>query len=228
MVEWPDIDEDIFTSFWQYIYTGDYTLPKDVYSPRPETPSTVSKDGRFRSAIMKGTRYCRHCDFRLPDWDSAFCNDCGHEQYEEPTGRARLWYRFQSITSSEACPPGASEHEDGTDHLAQDAGAVLVHHARLHVLGDYCGLDGLERLSRHKVYRLLESLGPRHKNPQDIIPVLQYCHTTEATSNLEAAVAAFAAYYAEELWQHREFQDVIRAGGDVACLVMESTIPGLS
>ncbi|KAK2134297.1 hypothetical protein NOF04DRAFT_1317639 [Fusarium oxysporum II5] len=38
-VKWDDIDEIVFTSFWQFVYTGDYDTPE----PLPPATTTSSK-----------------------------------------------------------------------------------------------------------------------------------------------------------------------------------------
>lgn len=55
-VEWDDVNELTFVSFWHFVYSGDYDTPEQLVSPASKVSTSPMKADAFEAQFGKCTQ----------------------------------------------------------------------------------------------------------------------------------------------------------------------------
>lgn len=207
IAEWPEVDPDTFSRFWQFTYTGDYTgaEPTEVPPTPPSTPPTPT-------AAEPATDTRQSLDSNVADISSESLSHLPKIQRRK---------QLQKLMRDQ-------ENLMDQGHL-MDHSEEFLSHARLYVLADYYDMPELIQLRIQKLDKSLEGFltkSPRNekqncKATEDIVAVLEYCYSNTADKGssrdeLRQLLARHVARAAQKMWAHPVFQSVLEQYGEMA------------
>ncbi|KAK2593603.1 hypothetical protein QQS21_008691 [Conoideocrella luteorostrata] len=213
-VEWPDVNEDTFTSFWQYIYTGDYhsmavTSPASAASSDCQPTPSQSR----ASAVEYGDRSWNEgpaVDGERVDND--LLNTAGRMRKQQV-----LWANFQWSWTSEL-ELEVVERETGFASY----GDMLVHHAKVYVLADRYIFTGLVNASFKKLHEALVQFDASDNATDGATDLVRFCYTGLVPERLTRMVIHFAACKMEIMWKNETFQALVKEDGDLSAALITS------
>jgi hypothetical protein len=185
------VDEETFTSFMRYAYSGDYEDPK----PDSDTPAAGWTEQRRLAARQRRKDIHRYF-YRY--YTQA------HKKGKDTPGTEHLWARFKAVANRfDRC--GYYTDEEGFPD-----GAPFVAHAKLFVFADYYGIEDLLELALNNLGAMLLELS-LHTLLDKGVPLLRYCYDTpEIPEKLRAFVVLYAACEAKRFWQNEDFQELVK------------------
>jgi len=215
--KWEDVDIKTFVRFAQFVYTGDYSIPRmivrsskqplslgtivDEATPLPDEPQenfwggfgTPTKKGKKKSYLASAPTVVRtFSSLRFPLLKS-------RSNFED------------------TCEPAVS------DGPSENIGEVLVIHSSLYVLAEKWGIDSLKRLTLSKIYKTLTMIRLDLPKLDQIIDFVRYTYSNERTPDLEnkmdelrELICLYLAAYAELTTGHTAFMALMEEGGPFA------------
>ncbi|KAH6842387.1 hypothetical protein B0I37DRAFT_356466 [Chaetomium sp. MPI-CAGE-AT-0009] len=191
------VDEDTFTRFIQYAYTGDY----DTADDDPMIPAVARWERRLAKVQEVPEKY-------RPEW---------HEWYKtqefsykttnrenKKRGKHCLWDRFSQ---------GANRFNQAkftlTTNPKADHSRIFLGHAKMYVFADYYGISDLMELSHNKLGQVLLPFKLRDERVADFVAVMRYCYEEPAPEALQEFVIMYAACKAKVLWKDTGFQGLV-------------------
>ncbi|KAH6617461.1 hypothetical protein F5144DRAFT_660741 [Chaetomium tenue] len=237
-------DENTFTRFIQYVYTGDYDeideaaesalvdvehAPKaaaQVQEPEPVTSLKRERPGTEtqRPEEPKVPRLEKAGGGRLKEWRVFRYNEHSRRDDTMEPERRRLWDRF-----IEAANPFKKNSFLARTDLEKDYSQIFLCHAKMYVFADYYGITRLMDLSREKLGHLLVALTTKMEfhgqRLADFVDLVQYCYDEPAPEALQSFIMMYAAYHANLLWKDAQFQDLVEADGEVAFAFIKEIMP---
>lgn len=118
-VEWDDIDERIFHSFWQYAYSGKYDIPEDLLVER-ELADLGSKQGKADPTLAEEELWSSS--------RSGVKRRKGSRQKNSAWDDFRTTWRVDMTVHDKGRPQGGRK--------PKEAAEILVHHAKVYILAD--------------------------------------------------------------------------------------------
>lgn len=237
-------DENTFTRFIQYVYTGDYDatddgavsalvdvkhVPKPAAEVQEPEPVTSLKRGRpgtetQRPEAPKVPRLEKTGGGRVKERRvSQYKENYGQDNTIEPE-RRRLWDRF-----IQAANPFKKDSFKASMDLEKDCSQIFLCHAKMYVFADYYGISRLMDLSREKLGHLLIALTTEMKfhgrRLADFVHLVQYCYDEPAPEALQSFIMMYTAYHANLLWKDAQFRDLVEADGEVAFPFIKEIMP---
>lgn len=236
-VEWDDIDERTFTSFWQFVYTGDYDVPE---SPTMNVPSistdpvdtqdeTIAKPPDSKLAEEPGPK--EPAPEAVPVLDPGLRDepDLWSTIKTKPPKKKRvtkgnmLWNDFQdswhldvSVDEKNAAPEAQKRPEDHGD--------ICVHHAQVYILADRYGITQLMNVSFQKLHQALVGFAAIPSTITDVVTLLRFCCAELAPEKLRQLVVHYAACKVETLWMSEDFQELLEESGSFSRALMGSVL----
>ncbi|KAH7207871.1 uncharacterized protein BKA55DRAFT_529836 [Fusarium redolens] len=180
-VTWDDVDEVVFNSFWQFVYTGDYDTPEPL-PPTEEAPKPLgfaSVDAPPPSAIKIKKKKKRGSSRRIS-----------------------LWLDF---VSSWDYPPEPFD----VDVALKDHANPLMHHAKVYTLADRYAITRLTGLSRLNLHQELIDLAGKGEDYNNVVELVRYTFEELVPDQLRDLVVHFSACVVEHLWKIEEFQELL-------------------
>jgi len=245
----PDFDPKTFTSFWQYVYTGNYADPEPSFTPAPgphadsreterpaesmvdasaNTPLTpeaaqpsvpVADEWDWGISKKKKTKPCRRAHVWEPEPPSV-------EEWRKCTKQMALWEDFKESWGAKLIThpqPMAL----GDNMRPQSHRDVPLHHARVYVLSEYYGVTELESVSFGKLHNALVDYSISKSGEEGIIALLRYCFVDLSPDRLKQLVAHYVACKLEHLWKSIAFQELLEEHGCISRAVIQSLLPRL-
>ena len=203
-VEWDDIDELTFSSFWQFAYTGNYDVPDELLAPseviyandEPESPEV------------------EHPTFEEEIWGRR----CASVKKRKQTGRRQTaWSDFQGIWKVDM---SAYDPPDRGNQKPVDEAAVLLHHARVYTMADRYGIPRLMALSFQNLHQSLVRYPIPDDNIGTIIEVLRFCCSELVPEKLRHLLAHYAACNIKTLWKREEFRELVEECGTLSAALI--------
>ncbi|KAK7946763.1 uncharacterized protein PG986_011084, partial [Apiospora aurea] len=217
VVEWPEVDEATFMRFFQFAYTGHF----DAEAPEPPPPksprlSEAAPEEPFEEAELGvETGYDAFGNVRLVQRRKMRMAKKAWNTLEK--SQTNLWTSFKELyTPLEIRPTDWSLPEQ--DPTA-DFTRVFLAYARLYVLADEKGIQGLADLSLRRLHRTLVHFNLQVKDADSIASLVEYCFENTCDKGAEQdglrrLVCLFSACKLEILWTSEVFRRVFVETGD--------------
>ncbi|KAK8094713.1 hypothetical protein PG997_001398 [Apiospora hydei] len=165
-----DVEECIFASLCEFAYTGDYFMPKyqadtspeEEHHPNParDGPQTLEIHGKdAKSTCFEDQRMSAH---RFCDYSPTVCPFCGCENCK--ADHCHKYVAFEHVVCDyvedmwgylKDSEMAAFFTSDPLIKENDDTAQVLLHHAKLHVLGDRFKVDALRAISINRIHKIL-------------------------------------------------------------------------
>jgi hypothetical protein len=235
-VQWEDVDELVFLSFWRFLYTGDYQEPKmssaEVplgnqqtveaeeaksspqhvdygWVPAHEGGGYLGKMGRMKEKIAVAPR---------PMASSPFFTD-----QPSASKSGMLWQDFVNswdVSQSELPSEGDKTHEQ-----SNSLGETLFHHAKVYVLADRYLMTRLMDLALGKLHQGLVGLATENdQSLDDVAALLSFCFRTSVPTRLRELLVHYAGCKVESLWKAQQFRDLVEESGEFSKALVEKML----
>ncbi|RGP62434.1 btb/poz fold protein [Fusarium sporotrichioides] len=227
-VKWGNIEEIVFDSFWQFVYTGDYDNPE----PFPPTAVTLEEeepkpdDSKQPPALPV---------LHEPSEDEPIEEAAIEEPIavaEEPT--TELEALPEALPDDIPSPPAKKEMKKKSavvretslwvdflfswdypselldfDVTLRDFANPLVHHAKVYTLADRYAVTRLMTISHKKLDRSLTDHHISKEANSDVVELVRYTFEELVPDRLRDLVVHYIACVVEHLWKLEEFQELV-------------------
>ncbi|KAK8107942.1 uncharacterized protein PG998_009955 [Apiospora kogelbergensis] len=235
-----DVEEGTFAGLCEFAYTGDYFMPECQDDTRPDSEyyPDPTRHG-LRAVELLGENSNSTCfeeeDRNFPhhfcDSDAHQCPGCAGENCEP--GPCHKYVGFKHIVCNEAKKPQHYMKYSEFKALfvrahkiesSEDSTQVLLHHAKLFVMGDRLKHDALKTIATHRLFRTLKEFPIVWRRIPDLVPMIRfiYCSTTKGDV-LRSMVSQLTAVFAEKLMLHPEFKALLQEQTDFSYDVLQNT-----
>ncbi|KAI9151504.1 hypothetical protein HJFPF1_08708 [Paramyrothecium foliicola] len=233
-VLWEDIDEMTFLSFWEYVYTGNYT-PSESLKNYTAFESTAPPEPEPTKGYWEAPEQAEEPP--ADDFWTSFGSELSREKSstrKEKLKLAKLAKRKKRFEEFEhlklvELPRRRNEWSSEPDGVPKSHGETFVHHAKVYVLADRYDVTGLLNISFEKLHQALADYVISEENVGDIVTLLYFCfqETQNVPEKLQEVVAHFAACNVEDLWKSSDFQDLVESCGSFLRILMDKMITRL-
>ncbi|KAF5539775.1 btb poz fold [Fusarium napiforme] len=208
-VKWDDVDEVVFNSFWQFVYTGDYDTPEPLPTTQKDSGQGDQKSDTVDEPIeeefipeaeeeaIQAFLEAEAAAAELPIADEE--TDQGKRGNDQ---KSVLWEEFR-------CCWGTPREAIDIDISLKDQANHLVHHAKVFTLADRYGVNRLTDISRGKLYDGLTDLYKKGGNYDNMEELVRYTSEELVPDQLKNMVVAFSACVAENLWKIERFHELL-------------------
>ncbi|KAF5978835.1 btb poz fold [Fusarium coicis] len=214
-VKWDDVDEIVFNSFWQFVYTGDYDTPE----PLPTTQNDPSQGDQISNTADKPIEEEPTAEEEIEAeaaaaWDP-FVEEEVQTTAELPVAdaetdqgkkgsdqKSRLWDEF-------LCSWGAPREAVDIDISLKDQANHLVHHAKVFMLADRYGVKRLTEISCGKLYDRLIDLYKKGGDYNNMEELVRFTSEELVPDRLKNMVIDFSACVVENLWEIKRFHELL-------------------
>ncbi|KAI1066688.1 hypothetical protein LB507_011635 [Fusarium sp. FIESC RH6] len=229
-VKWDDIDEIVFNSFWQFVYTGSYD------NPEPSSPTVVTLEKEEpKPDDSKQTHTVSVLDEPAEDASVEEAPAVADEPAVEPASIP------EAPPDDISSPPAAEETKTETaaarktslwidflfswDHPSEpvefdvrlrDCANPLVHHAKVYTLADRYAVTRLMEISHTKLHQSLTVLPISKEASSDVIELVRYAFEELVPDRLRDLVVHYIACVVEHLWNIEEFQELVEKHGSLS------------
>ncbi|TWU74238.1 hypothetical protein ED733_004108 [Metarhizium rileyi] len=212
-VEWDDIDEPTFISFWEYVYTGDYDWPIEVASGDVSTDGDklLEKDAD-NNAVEKAAPAVEEPPQN--DWITS----CKPKKKKRVSKQEMMWIDFKDSWCSELPTPVVN-------HGSQPSlthGDILIHHAKVYILGDRYDMTRLMSLSFRKIHQALVLMDFCERTHGDFIELLRFCYKELVPDRLTRLAVHYATCHVEALWKEKEFKQLVEEYSSLSTALIPS------
>lgn len=218
-VEWDDIDETTFTSFWQFMYTQNYHSRTVTATGMAPTGGSQATDIPNETALFEPEPIAevKHDE---DDWYSSAMA----KKKKKKQGQKNPWDDFQLSCPSELLVHPLNHEVQETQVGVTTYADVLVHHARVYILADRYSITRLMNSSLRKLHVALVQLDLSDGTANDFIPLLQLCYRELAPERLKKLVVHYAACYVKILWTSKEFRELVEDVGSLSTALITSLL----
>ncbi|KAF5974816.1 hypothetical protein FCOIX_8006 [Fusarium coicis] len=187
-VEWIDLEETVFLSFWEFAYTGDYADPIREDDDQEETDPV---DEELSNWGKSWAHYVRHYPPFL-----------GPNSRNAP-GLNGMWQDFVDKYAPVSRPSDVSKV----------GGCTLLHHAQVCIFADRYCIDGLIDVSLGKLFIALEAIIPWGSSWDSVMELLILASGMFVPLKLREIVAEYILSQAELFRNQEVFQDFMSNHG---------------
>lgn len=224
--ELEEVDEEVFTSFVQYAYTGDYDFPDLGIRP-------VTKIDPVVQPAVAAPLECPNCSMS----SYAMKKKKKLKVTEEPPPKSSSAADFDSLFWLDR--PGAFWPEDGSHGAGDTAGTSgpisdtvrpLLHHARLYVFADCYQISRLAGIAHDNLEKQLDAL---RQKPIDRISVdatvtlLTYAYEEPRPEALRSLLVRDASRGVERLWLNWTFREVVERHAELGATLVGEMVKRL-
>ncbi|KAG6989069.1 hypothetical protein Forpi1262_v018700 [Fusarium oxysporum f. sp. raphani] len=236
-VKWDDIDEIVFTSFWQFVYTGDYDTPEPL-PPATTTSSKGKEEAHNPDEPLAETTFSNEPVEKTPTVDEVYMSTFEEESVAaaEPTSEDYIeakppatWYPslvrmkkkkkvgwevrkttlWEDFQASWEYPSQVPE----VDRALKVCANPLVHHARVYTLADRYWVTRLMQISHEKIHGSLVNLRLDEEASGDVVELVRFAFEELVPDQLRNLVVHYAACVVEHLWKDDKFQELVQNNG---------------
>ncbi|RYP11730.1 hypothetical protein DL765_007626 [Monosporascus sp. GIB2] len=122
--------------------------------------------------------------------------------------REMLWDKFQYSWGLDLSA-AVNEESHKIEKRPKDRAVILVHNARVYVLGDRYGITRLMNISLLKLHQALVDFVICEDGLHDIVALLQFCYGELVPERLRQLVVHYTACHVEELRTNEEFRELL-------------------
>ncbi|KAF5721158.1 BTB POZ fold [Fusarium globosum] len=236
-VKWDDVDEIVFNSFWQFVYTGDYDTPEPLPPAQrtsglgdhtsdtadkpaeaeavtePEEPEPEEQDpqdpepGDPEEEFGSGSE-CSEMSWPFICWAPGALGPASAIGQEKKTSVKKSLLWYKFLRSWEIQPEAID-----TNISLKDQANPLVHHAQVFTLADRYGVKRLAEVSQRKLYDELTDLRTKGRDYTNIVELVRYTFEDLVPDQLRDMVVEFSACVVEKLWEYEEFDQLLEKHG---------------
>ncbi|PHH58776.1 hypothetical protein CDD81_4588 [Ophiocordyceps australis] len=221
-VKWDDIDDIVFSSFWQFAYTGDYDTP-ELIPPATAASNTQDSEANLPN-VQLAEGFATWVDSEHTPAAEEFSIEIGGDDWPpeprsfgkgEKNGRddfnsiicehdskKAFWEDFQDAWKY---PSEPSE----VDMTLKDSASPLVHHAKVYTFADRYAIMSLMKFSCNKLHQTLVHLELHEENCKDVVELVRFVSEEPVPDQLRDLVAHYATCVVEHLWKLEEFQHLV-------------------
>ncbi|ENH66296.1 hypothetical protein FOC1_g10001938 [Fusarium oxysporum f. sp. cubense race 1] len=192
-VKWDDVDEIVFNSFWQFVYTGDYDTPEPL---RPTRKTSGREDHKS-------------------DWPNVSATETESESESESEPEAQAQAVQKSLLWDSFLRRRESPHEviDIIDKPQKGQANPFVHHARVFTLANRYGVKRLAEVSHGKLHHDLVDLERQDMDSKNVVELVRYAFEELVPDQLRDLVVHFSACVVERIWGDKIFQELLEKHG---------------
>ncbi|KAF9779400.1 hypothetical protein IL306_001772 [Fusarium sp. DS 682] len=209
-VKWDDVDEIVFSSFWQFVYTGDYDtpvpLPPTEGTPSEEEPKSDIPDepapGTPEAVPVAEPEAVPEAEVEAEALPSPAIKKKKKKGGAPGIPRISLWFDFLTAW-------GHYPETFDVDVALKDHANPLVHHAKVYTLADRYAITRLTGLSRTKLHQGLIQLAGQGKAYNEVVELVRYTFEELVPDQLRDLVVHYSACVVEHLWKIEEFQELV-------------------
>jgi len=217
-VEWNDIEEDTFGSFWEFAYTEDYAIPDsflhDNMGQIDADTKTSSVGALSTPSVKEAVNPVYVARPRSLTKKQRKKKAASFESEDDSSGSAIL-DAFRNSWRIELSDTIIDNAKDRKNHIKDHAG-ILLHHARVYILADRYGLLNLATLSLRKLHEAVLELDPDNQQLNDFVTLLCFCYEEPRPEQLRRLVAHFTTCHIERLWESPTFQELVENHGSLS------------
>lgn len=235
---WDDIDERTFTSFWQYVYIGDYDAPEELMT----TGAIANGAGIQEKAEADNQSSPEEVDAQPEEPERVVYEDQPTLVYEEKPAldgwtrpdqnlrkkkkkkkakQVMLWKQFQSAWKQDF----SSYRGEAQQMLEPKShGDIFIHHSKVYILADRYYVDRLMRLSLSKLHQALTEFTLSETRLDDITALLRFCYAESIPEKLRQLTAQYVACHVEQLWKSDKFQQLLEEYGSLSRALIGSML----
>ncbi|KAF5259063.1 hypothetical protein FOXYS1_10337 [Fusarium oxysporum] len=200
------VDEIVFNSFWQFVYTGDYDTPEPLPSTRRTSGRGEQKsDDADKPAEKEPKAEAEAVEAVKEETDEAEVSAV-EQGKRGSVQKSLLWDHFRR---SWECPREVID----IDKSLKDQTNRLVHHAKVFTLADDYEFKRLAEISRGKLYDDLIDLERKGGDFENVVELVRYTFEEPVPDQLTNMVIDFSACVVERLWKFEEFQELLEKHG---------------
>ncbi|VTT78842.1 unnamed protein product [Fusarium fujikuroi] len=225
-VKWDDLEEIVFKSFWQFVYTGDYDTPEPL--PSAQRNSGLGNHESDRADEPAETEPEPEPEPEQPEVDPEQESGSGSQATDmsgpylnsvprttrpllrlEKQLRVRTLLQWAKFFRLWEVPYKAID----VDILLKDQANHLVHHAKVFTLADRYGVKRLAELSQRKLVNDLNDLVTKGKDYTNMVELVRYTFEDLVPDQLRDMVIDFSGCVIEKLWGLKEFDELLEKHG---------------
>lgn len=227
-VKWDDVDEIVFNSFWQFVYTGDYDAPEPLSTtqkdsgqgdqksdtagdPMEKEPTaeveieaeTEAEAAAAAAAAAADAAWEALIEAEVQEAAELSIADAETDQAKKGSDqKSILWDEFLCFWGT---PPEAVD----IDISLKDQANHLVHHAKVFTLADRYGVKRLTEISCGKLYDGLTDLYRKRGDYNNMEELVRYTSEELVPDQLKNMVIDFSACVVENLWEIKRFHELL-------------------
>ncbi|KAK4156968.1 hypothetical protein C8A00DRAFT_40656 [Chaetomidium leptoderma] len=235
-VEWDEIDEKTFVSFWQYVYTGDYDTPKPLSTTTLNiiaSSTNSEKHAETNQFDAQPVEDIRADEPALepepvpaepePAMDDVWGFPRKEKKKKRRAKRDMLWSDFQESWRLDLSVH-VSDETCEIEKTSKDHGEIFIHHARVYVLGDRYGVTRLMNESFRKLHQALVGYDVAKEGVSEVVALLQFCYTELVPERLRQLVIHYSSCKVETLWKNEEFEEFLEEYGSLSRALVGSML----
>ncbi|KAF4494405.1 btb poz fold [Fusarium agapanthi] len=218
-VKWDDVEEIVFNSFWQFVYTGDYDTPE----PLPPTRKTSGWGDQKLDTADKSTKNEPTEEAEEPEPEpeaieafmiaeaeaAAEAEEAELVAVEAEIEAAKAESRSGLLWDEFSRSWGTPREAVDIDISLKDQANYLVHHAKVFTLADRYGVKRLAEISRGKLYDALTDLHRKGMDYNNMEELVRYTSEELVPDQLRYMVVDFSACVVENLWKIKKFHELL-------------------
>ncbi|KAH7169744.1 uncharacterized protein B0J16DRAFT_419312 [Fusarium flagelliforme] len=229
-VKWDDIEEIVFNSFWQFVYTGDYDNPEPFpptavtlkeEEPKPDdsdqppavpTLDESAEDAPIEEVLAEADEPAAEPDAvpEAPPDDISFPPAAKEKKTETAAARKiSLWIDFLFSWDYPRQP-------FDFDVTLRDCANPLVHHAKVYTLADRYAVTRLIEISCTKLHQSLTVLPISKEANNDVVELVRYAFEELVPDRLRDIVVHYITCVVEHMWKIEEFQELVGNHGSLS------------
>ncbi|EXM16532.1 hypothetical protein FOTG_15179 [Fusarium oxysporum f. sp. vasinfectum 25433] len=227
-VKWDDVDEMVFNSFWQFVYTGDYDTPEPLRPTRKTSGREDHKSGtahepaEVEAEAEAGPAAIPEVGIEellsaFPDWPNVSATETESESESEPEAQAQAQAQAvqKSLLWDSFLRRRESPHEviDIIDKPQKGQANPFVHHARVFTLANRYGVKRLAEVSHGKLHHDLVDLERQDMDSKNVVELVRYAFEELVPDQLRDLVVHFSACVVERIWGDKIFQELLEKHG---------------
>ncbi|RBR15759.1 hypothetical protein FVER53590_25937 [Fusarium verticillioides] len=200
-VKWDDVDEIVFNSFWQFVYTGNYDTPEPLPTTQKDSGEGDQKSDTADKPIEEEP--IPEAEAEAEAAPELFIADAETDQEKRGSDqKSILWDEFLYFW-------GAPREAVDIDISLKDQANQLVHHAKVFTLADRYGVKRLAEISCGELYDGLIDLYKKGGDYNNMVELVRYTSEELVPDQLKNMVVDFSACVAENLWKIRRFHELL-------------------
>jgi len=227
LVTLEDVQEDTFTLFCQFAYTGDYETPScDILQKESIEGSEVAAvPDAFATISVVRAVPVSDTEPPAPLGESQFDLGNGFGKSSKKSKKTKKALLRESFNHREYSPTISGQmyvnysiHANGGPE--EDFTRVFLGHARLYILAEKYGVEHLKKLVLHKIRKTLVSFTLHETRIGDVVELAQYIYSTEnipdqdqQIDELRALVVFYMVCEMDVLSGSEKFLSFLECGG---------------
>ena len=241
-VKWQDVDEQVFLSFWRFIYTGNYRSPTFISTAKSVTDEqhTTEEEQVEANVTVEPEDFPPEEPAPVPElepmekldayaWSAATPTkkkkkERHSAEENERSSRSRILLQdFQNSWKRAPFEPIIDDQQ--VYERVNSRGETLIHHAKVYILGDRYLMTRLVDLALGKLHEELVNLViADNQSLDDVVSLLSFCFNNPSPPELRQLVVHYAGCKVESLWKREEFRELVEGSGEFSKALVQTML----